>query len=150
VGYNIRKFDVPILRQFLGVEIPESNVFDLSQTPKIIELNKKKKFSLEDVCTECGINVIHKGKMNEKAEKYKNRQDIKDQANAKARDLVEGKGWSYMFSYNYALNKIAGGNAILDAYKEFVESGGQENTLFYEYAIGDVVCEYRLFKALKC
>jgi len=37
---------------------------------------------------------------------------------------------------------------IYDAYLEFVKSGGQKNTLFYEYAIGDVISEYQLLKAL--
>jgi hypothetical protein len=50
------------------------------------------------------------------------------------------------FSYNYVLDKIAGGNAIYDAYLEFVECGGQKDTLFYEYAIGDAISEYQLLK----
>ena len=33
---------------------------------------------------------------------------------------------------------MVGGNAIYDAYQEFVRSGGQKDTLFYEHAIGDV------------
>lgn len=149
-GYYIKNFDIPILKKFLGVEIPESNIFDLSQTPRVTELrNNKKLYKLEDVCMECGIEVNHKQKMNENAEKLKGRQDIKDQAFAKAKNLVKSKGWSFDFSYDYVLNKIAGGHAILDAYKEFVKSGGQKNTLFYEYAIGDVICEHRLLKVLK-
>ena len=86
--------------------------------------------------------------MNEKAEKYKSMEAHKNKASAKARELVEKRGWSQDFSYNYALDKVAGGNAIYDAYLEFVESGGQKNTLFYEYAIGDVISEYQLLKAL--
>jgi len=148
-GYNIKAFDIPILKQFLGVEIPESNIFDLSQTPRVTELRKNKRFRLEDVCAEFGVEVSHKRRMNEMAEKYKDRQDIKDQAYAKAKDYVRNKGWSFDFSYNYVLDKIAGGYAIFDAYQEFVKSGGQKNTLFYEYAIGDVICEHRLLKALK-
>jgi len=147
-GYNIKNFDIPILNQFLGVEIPESNMFDLSRTPRVTELNRNKIFSLEDVCRECGIEVTHKRKMNEKAEKYKARQDIKDQAKAKAKEYVNKRGWSLDFSYYYVLNKIAGGNAIFDAYQEFVKSGGQKDTLFYEYAIGDVICEHRLLEAV--
>jgi hypothetical protein len=148
-GYNIKSFDIPILKQFLRVEIPESNVFELSQTSRVTELNKIKKFKLEDICMECGVETNHKRKMNEKAEKYKGRQDIKDQAYAKAKDFVRNKGWTFDFAYRYALDKIARGTAIIDAYQEFVESGGQKNTLFYEYAIGDVISEYNLLKALK-
>lgn len=148
-GYNILDFDVPLLKRFLGVEIPQSNLFDLCQTPRVTEFKNRRLFSLEQVCGECGIEVTHKRKMNEKAEKYKNRQDIKDLAFTKAKELVNNRGWSFDFSYDRALNKIAGGNAIYDAYQEFVKSDGQKNTLFYEYAIGDVICEYRLLKTLK-
>jgi len=52
------------------------------------------------------------------------------------------------FAFNYVLDKIAGGRAIFDAYLEFVKSEGQKNTLFYEYAIGDVISEYQLLKKL--
>jgi uncharacterized protein YprB with RNaseH-like and TPR domain len=129
-GYNIKNFDVPILKQFLGIEIPESNLLDLIRTPRVIELNKTKKYSLEDVCKECGIEADHKRKMDERAEKYKEREDIKHRAFAKANDDVINKGWSFDFSYDRALKKIAGGYAILDAYQEFVKSGGQrENAL---------------------
>jgi len=149
-GYNIRMFDVPVIKQFLGVEIPESNIFDLFQTPRVAELKARgKRVRLEDVCMECGIEVVHKRRMNEKAEKYKDRQDIKDLAIAKAGKNVQDLGWSFNYSFQQALNKIAGGYAIYDAYQEFVRSGGQKDTLFYEYAIGDVICEYRLLKTLK-
>jgi len=148
-GYNVLGFDIPLLKQFLKVEIPEVNIFDLCQTPRVTELKNRKFYTLEEVCGQCNIEVTHKRKMNEKAEKYKNRQDIKDLASAKARELVNNKGWSFDFSYNRVLNKIAGGNAIYDAYQEFVRSGGKKDTLFYEYAIGDVICEYRLLKKLK-
>jgi len=148
-GYNILGFDIPILKRFLRVEVPESNIFDLCQTPKVSELRNRKLFSLEQVCGECGIEVAHKRRMNEKTNEYKKRQDFKDLAVVKAKELVNDKGWSFDFSYNRMLDKIAGGNAIYDSYQEFVKSGGQKNTLFYEYAIGDVICEYRLLKTLK-
>ena len=132
----------------MGIEIPESNTFDLSQTQRVAELNKIKKFRLEDVCTECGVETKHKRKMNEKAEEYKARQDFKDQARAKAKDLAKNRGWTLDFAYRYALDKIAGGTAIINAYQEFARSGGQKSTLFYEYAVGDVISEYNLLKVL--
>ncbi len=150
-GYNIKGFDIPLLKRFLKVEIPESNMLDLCQTPRVTQLAKNKNrrnLRLEEVCMEYGIEVTHKQKMNEKAEKYKARQDIKEQAKAKAEILVKNKGWSSEFALKYVLDKIAGGHAIFDAYLEFVESGGQKNTLFYEYAIGDVISEYQLLKKL--
>jgi uncharacterized protein YprB with RNaseH-like and TPR domain len=150
-GYNIKGFDIPLLKRFMKVEIPESNILDLCQTPRVTQLAKNKNrrnLRLEEVCMEYGIEVNHKQKINEEAEKYKARQGIKDQAKAKAKEYVNKKGWSLGFSYDYVLKKIAGGRAIFDAYLEFVESGGQKNTLFYEYAIGDVISEYRLLKKL--
>ena len=149
-GYNIKGFDVRFLKQFLDIEIPESNILDLClcQQQKLTQLTGRNKPRLEEACAACGVEVAHKRKMNEKAEKYKSVPAHKDKALAKAKELVEKKGWSLDFSYTYALDKIAGGNAIYDAYWEFVKSGGQKNTLFYEYAIGDVISEYKLLKKL--
>jgi hypothetical protein len=149
-GHNIRGFDVPFLKQFLGVEIPESNIHDpcQCQSQKLTQLTGKNKPRLEEACAALGVKVTHKQKMNEKAIKYKSIEDFKKQALTKARELVKNKGWGLNFSYDLVLNKIAVGNAIYDAYLEFVESGGQKNTLFYEYAIGDVISEYQLLKAL--
>lgn len=147
-GYNIKGFDVRFLKQFLGVEIPEASILDLCQSPKITQFTGKNKARLEEACAACGVKVTHKQRMNEKAKKYKSMKAHKDKALAKANELVENRGWSQDFSYNYALDKVAGGNAIYDAYLEFVKSGGQKDTLFYEYAIGDVISEYQLLKAL--
>jgi len=97
----------------------------------------------------CGVDASHKSKMDKRAEKYLVRQDIKEQAKGRTEDFVKNRGWSPDFAFRYVLDKIAGGHAIFDAYLEFVESGGQKNTLFYEYAIGDVISEYQLLKALK-
>jgi hypothetical protein len=148
-GYNIKRFDVPILKQLERVEIPESNLLDLCEAPLAVDLRSARRFGLEEVCKECGIRVTHKQKMNERAERYKTRQDIKNQATAKAKELVKNRGWSFDFSYNHALEKIAGGTAIYDAYLEFASKDGDRTTLFYEYAIGDVISEYQLLKALE-
>jgi len=150
IGYNIKGFDVRFLKQFLGVEIPESNILDICQcqSQKLTQLTGKNKPRLEEACAACGVKVTHKQRMNEKAKKYKSMEAHKKQALAKAKELVENKGWGSDFSYNYALDKVAGGNAIYDAYQEFAKSNGQKETLFYEYAIGDIISEYQLFKAL--
>jgi hypothetical protein len=149
-GYNVKSFDVRFLKQFLGMEIPESNILDicLCQSQKLTQLTGKNKPRLEEACAACGVKVFHKQRMNEKAKKYKSIESVKNQALAKAKELVKNRGWSLDFSYNYALDKVTGGHAIYDAYKEFVERGGQKDTLFYEYAIGDVISEYQLLKAL--
>jgi hypothetical protein len=148
-GYNIKGFDAVMLKRFLRVEIPESKMLDLCQSPKLTKITEKRKARLEEVCEKCGISVLHKLKMNKRAEKYEDREDIKKQAKAEAEDLVRNKGWSHDFAHDYVLDKIAGGHAIFDAYLEFVKSGGQKDTLFYEYAIGDIIAEYQLLKALK-
>ena len=149
-GYNIKGFDVPFLREFLGVEIPETNTLDLClcQEQKLKGITGRNRPRLEEACEACGITVTHKQKMNEKAKEYTSIEDVKNRALAKAKELVKRRGWSHGFSYNYVLDKISGGIAIYNAYLEFVKTGGQKNTLFYEYAIGDVISEYRLLRAL--
>jgi len=149
-GHNIRGFDVRFLKEFLGVEIPESNIHDPCecQSQKMTRLTGKNHPKLEEACAAFGIKVTHKQKMNEKAIKHKSNEDFKKQALTKARELVKNKGWSLNWSYDHVLDKIAVGNAIYEAYLEFVECGGQKNTIFYEYAIGDVISEYQLLKAL--
>jgi len=148
-GYNIKNFDIPLLKRFLGVEIPESKLFDICQSPRLIQFTNNQRCRMEEACRMCGVDASHKSKMDKRAEKYLVRQDIKEQAKGKTEDFVKNRGWSPDFAFRYVLDKIAGGHAIFDAYLEFVESGGQKNTLFYEYAIGDVISEYRLLKALK-
>ena len=149
-GYNIRNFDVPFLKQFLGVEIPESNILDLClcQPEKLTRLTGRNKPRLEEACGAFGISVTHKQKMSEKAEKYKSIEALRKQALAKARELAENKGWGLDFSYDYVLDKLAGGNAIYEAYLEFAKNGGRKDSFFYEYAIGDVVSEHQLLMAL--
>ncbi len=148
-GYNIKGFDVPLLKEFLGVEIPESNLLELSQTSLVANLCRQKgrnRLRFEEICCSLGIDCSHKEEMNRKAETYKTRPEIIAQAREAARDIASRKGWSLDFSYRYALGKIAGGNAIFDSYKNFVASKGSVNTLFYRYAVGDVISEFKLLK----
>lgn len=148
-GYNIKGFDETMLKKFLGIEIPQSKVLELFDNPRMIELrNRTKNWSMENACKDCGIEVTHKEKMNKRAEKYKVKPDIIERASADANQLVKNKGWSFDFSYARVLNKIAGGHAIWDAYLEFVESGGRNDTLFYEYAVGDIISEHQLLRKL--
>jgi len=140
-GYNIIGFDVKFLKQFLDISIPESSLLDLClhHKPQLSQLTGRNKPRLEEACSACGIAVSHKQRMNEQAKKYVTNEVFKKQALAKANDLVKGLGWGFDFSYKYA---------IYDSYLEFVKSGGQKNTLFYEYAVGDVISEYQLLKKL--
>lgn len=149
-GYNIIGFDLRFLKEFMDVEIPNSNLLDLCMRhkPELSKLTGRNKPRLEEACSACGINVNHKKRMNELAEKYKTNDGFKEQASIKAKELVKNLGWSLDFSYKYALEKVAGGNAIYDSYLDFVKNNGTNNSLFYEYAIGDVISEYQLLKRL--
>ena len=149
-GYNIKRFDIPLLAQFLGIEIPDSNMLDLSQDRRIIELCKRNhSWTMDSVCMNYGLGTQpHKQKMNKRAEKYGSRQDVIEKTKVIAALNMKNKGGTFQYAYDEALRKIAGGMAIYDAYLEFVESGGQKGTFFYEYAIGDVISEYNLLKAL--
>jgi hypothetical protein len=147
-GYNIKRFDTVMLKEFLGIEIPESKLLDLCLSPRLTQFATKPKMRMEEACKACGVDVNHKRKIDKGADKFRAMQDIREQAKARATELVRIKSWSYPFSYNYVLDKIAGGHAIFEAYQEFVKSGGQKDTLFYEYAIGDVISEYQLLKKL--
>lgn len=62
VGYNIKDFDVRFLKQFLDIDIPESNILDICKSPKIPQLTGKMKNRLEEACAACGVKVAHKTK----------------------------------------------------------------------------------------
>lgn len=152
-GYNLREFDIPILRRFLEVTIPDASVLDLKDTEGVSDLTRRlgrKRLRLEDVCSEYGISTVHKSLMDRRAEQFKSDPQILVRADAFAQSLVTSKGWDFQFSRGYALDKIAFGHAILDSYQEFVSKSGSKDTLFHTYATGDVVCEYKLMQALTC
>ena len=148
-GYNLTGFDTPMLEKFLDIKIPTKNLLDLSKTQlvtNICQQRNRNTLRLEELCSHLGINSSHKDEMNQKAETYKIKPEIVAQAQAGARDLVSRRGWSFNFSLGYSIDKIAGGHAIYDSYKDFVASRGSENTLFYRYAVGDIVSEYELLR----
>lgn len=103
----------------------------------------------EDACQEYGVVAEHKRLMNGRAESFKKRPEVLALADTAARRLVAEKGWSYDFSMDRELAKIAGGRAIYDSYLEFVRMDGAKETLFYQYAVGDVVCEHQLLQKLQ-
>jgi hypothetical protein len=146
-GYNITGFDIPILEKFLDVKIPAKNLIELSKTDLVTNICRQRNrntLRLEDICAHLGINSHHKDEMNQRAETYKTRPEIVLQAREAARDLASRRGWDLDFSLGYAVDKIAGGHAIFDSYKDFITSNGSEDTLFYRYAVGDVISEYKL------
>ena len=149
-GYNIEKFDLPLLKRFCEVEIPKSGYLEIGTVNGLCANRKaqRKSARLEDICPDFGIPVSHKFLMGERAERIKARPDIISKAEAGARELVSSKGWSPAFALGWCLDKLAGGLAILEAYNEFVSLSGSADTLFHRYAVGDVVCEFLLLQAL--
>lgn len=150
-GYYLRDFDLPLLKQFLGVEIPGANILEITEMDGIKKLQQRtgrRSYRVEDVCREYGIPTDHKRLMHERAESFRKRPEVLTLADTAARQLVADKGWSYDFSLTYKLDKIAGGRAIYDSYLEFVQKNGAKDTLFHRYAIGDVICEYQLMQKL--
>jgi hypothetical protein len=63
--------------------------------------------------------------------------------------LAQKNGWSLDFCYRRALEKISGGMAILESYYDFVRSNPSPDSLFYRYAIGDVIAEYQLYQKMR-
>lgn len=152
VGFNIRNFDVFFIKEFLGIEIPGEQILEISEMPqmeKIREKLGKKKPRLVDVCNHLGIECSHKNMMDELSLKFKNQPDVVTMAKEGSEKWVRELGWSSSFSYNLALDRIAGGMAIFESFKEFVESKGNQNSFFYKYAIGDVISEYQLYLKIK-
>jgi hypothetical protein len=151
VGFNIKNFDIPMLKRFLDVEIPQSQTIEITEMKPMDVIRKKtgrQRPRLEDTCAIAGIECNHKKEMNQFAQKYKIDPGVRSAAKEAAKIFQMEKGWSHDFSLGYAIDKISGGMAIMSSFDEFVSSGGNTDTLFYRYAIGDVVAESALYSRL--
>jgi hypothetical protein len=151
VGFNIKNFDTPLIKEFLGIEIPSGQILEIGEMPRMNTIREKlgkNRPRLFDICDYLGIECSHKNIMDSLALKLKSRPDVMALAKEGAEKFIKERGWSPDFSYKYALEKVSGGMAILDSFNEFVRSGGDTNSLFYKYAMGDVFAEYRLFEML--
>jgi len=152
LGFNIRGFDTKFIKKFLGIEIPGSQIIEISEMAAMDKirgrLNKKRPRLLE-VCNLLQIDCSHKMLMNERSSKFKILPDVIEKAKEGASKWRDVKGWGYDFSYNLALDIIGGGMAILEAFNEFVEAKGDPNSLFYQYAMGDVFTEKEVYLKLK-
>jgi uncharacterized protein YprB with RNaseH-like and TPR domain len=40
VGFNIRNFDVPLIKEFLGIEIPSEQIFEIGEMPQMNDVRK--------------------------------------------------------------------------------------------------------------
>jgi len=151
VGFNIRNFDVPLIKDFLGVEIPSTQILEIGEMPQMNKIREdlgKARPRLVDICDHLGIECSHKNIMDDLSRKLQVRPDVVSLAKEGAATFVKERNWSQNFSQNYALEKVAGGMAILESFNEFVRNGGNTNSLFYRYAMGDVFSEHQLFEVL--
>ena len=152
LGFNIRGFDVPLIKKFLGIDIPASQIIEISEMPKMNTIRKhfgKNWPRLMDCCEFMHVECSHKGLMDEHSTKLKKLPDIIERAKKGGIALQEKRSLSSDYAYNRALNLISGGMAILEAFNEFVESKGDQNTVFYRYAMGDVFTENALYLKMK-
>ncbi|MGI0016110.1 MAG: hypothetical protein ACREBU_22035 [Nitrososphaera sp.] len=152
VGFNIRNFDAVFLNRFLGIEIPDELILEISEMPQMAKIRTrlgKKNPRLLDICKHLGIDCAHKKMMDDVSVKFRSLPDVIRIAKEAAEKLSKDRGWGYDFSYNMALDRIAGGMGILESFNDFVSKGGDTNSLFYRYAMGDVFTEHRLFEELR-
>ena len=151
-GFNIRNFDALFMNKFLGIKIPDNQILEISEMAQMGKIRGKlgkKKPRLADICKHLDIDCSHKNAMDQLAVRFRNLPEVLKLARDGADKWVKELGWGQEFSYNYALDKIAGGMAILDSFNEFVKKQGDSNLLFYKYAMGDVITEHKLLEKLQ-
>ncbi|MGH9922078.1 MAG: ribonuclease H-like domain-containing protein [Nitrososphaerales archaeon] len=152
LGFNIRNFDIPFIKKFLGIEIPSSQIIDISEMTTMNEIRKrlgKRNPRLEEICKLVEVDCVHKELMHQRSLKFKQLPEVTQKAKEGATKWQNELGWGYDFSYNLALDRICGGMAIMEAFEDFVKSKGDPNSFFYKYAMGDVRIEYELYLKLK-
>lgn len=152
VGYNVKGFDILLVKEFLGIDIPPSQIIEIGEMEQMNYVRRKvgrNKPSLEESCKCLGIACEHKGMLSDRASRFRKDPVIIERAKVGASQLAKEKGWSPDFSFDYALKKITIGMAILEAYNEYVGSGYDQNSHFYRYAVGDVFVERELYEKLR-
>jgi len=152
LGFNIRGFDAKFIKNFLEIEIPSSQIIEIGEMAAMDNIRgrlNKKRPRLVEVCNLLQIDCSHKMLMNERSSKFKIMPEVIEKAKDGASKWRDEKGWGYDFSYNLALDRIGVGMAILEAFNEFVEAKGDPNSLFYQYAMGDVFTEKEVYLKLK-
>ncbi len=150
-GYDIKQFELPLLKRFLGLTIPGYRVVDLKDLKGVVALQSKATgpiLRLDDVCREYKVSLEYKLAIEQKAEAIKKNAETVAKADAAAQHLAASKGWTPEFARQYALDSISSGQAVLESYNEFVEKKGSRDTIFYRYAAGQVTCEHSLLVAL--
>jgi len=153
VGFNVRNFDVRFIREFMDVDIPNPQIVDIGELQKTNDIKQKmgKKWPrLVEICDFLEIECFHKNLMDNDSLKFKELPDVIKLAKEGAEKMCKEKTWwTYDYAYNRALSSISVGTAILKSFEDFVQSGGNTNSLFYKYAIGDVISEHLLYQKVK-
>jgi len=149
VGYYISGYDIPLLKEFLGLEIPPSKYIDISSMDKVERIKSKSGYSLQAVCKAVDVPCNHKKLLEPIVEKLKRDPEIIERAKIEGSKTASINSWTIQYSRDRALDRICGGTAIFQLYLEFVKSNGSHNSNFYEYAMGDVISEYELFQKIK-
>lgn len=152
VGFNVRNFDVRFIREFMGVDIPNSQVVDIGELKKTGDIKREMRKDwpkLVEICDFLDIECSHKNLMDVQSTEFRNLPHVIGLAKEGAEKWGKEKGWSYGYSYNRALNSVSLGMAILKSFEDFVKSKGSTDSLFYKYAIGDVISEHLLYQKVK-
>jgi len=100
VGFNIRNFDIPMIKKFLDIEIPSEQIIEISEMESITEMKKKivrKKISLFQVCQQIGIDAGHKTDMDTLAKQFLDLPEVVELAKKGAHEWVTILGWGYDF-----------------------------------------------------
>jgi len=153
VGFNVRNFDVRFIREFMKVNIPNSQIVDIGELEKTNHIKQKmgKKWPrLVEICNFLEIDCSHKNLMDENSLQFKDLPDVKKLSKEGAEKICKEKPWwTYDYAYNRTITSISTGMAILKSFKDFVKSGGNTDSLFYKYAMGDVISEHLLYEQVK-
>jgi len=130
VGYYISGYDIPLLKEFLGIEIPSSKYIDISCMDKVEKIKAKFGYSLQAVCEGVDVPCSHKKLLEPLVKKLKLDPEIIERAKIEGSKMASKKSQTLQYAREKALNLICGGSAILEAYHEFVKSDG--NTFFID------------------
>lgn len=152
IGFNVRNFDVRFIREFLKVDIPSSHIVDIGELPKTNDIKQKMGKNwprLVDLCDFLKIECSHKNLMDDQSTEFKNLPHVIELAKEGAEKWVKEKNWSYNYSYDRALNSVSTGMAIMKSFEDFMKSKGSTDSMFYKYAIGDVISEHLLYQKVK-
>lgn len=149
-GYNIKNFDIPKLKEFLDIDIPQNKIVDIIEMKGIAILKEKlrrERLKLEEVCHEYHVDASHKTLMVEFSQRFRTPK-LLEEANNAAKELIV-KGWRPQFATNYAIDSLATKQAIIESYHEFLLQKGSSNTLFHKYAVGDIISEHKLLRIME-